>query len=173
MTTFIPLTGVIESGELILDLYRPSELNITVQPVSAPGAGPVGPKGDPGNTFHSIVSEGVLDPEFGADGDYAVLVGASTVSIYGPKDAGEWELTPVVLESPERPPGVLSITSESELVTGFGIDGDYAIDMGASGFTIYGPKASGAWPTPGVEVTTPDVSGAVTEQDLFQFGIGG
>ncbi len=173
MTTLVPLEYVIESGELVLDIYRPSTTHITVQPVSAPGAGPQGPQGEPGNTFHTIVSTGVLDPEFGADGDYAVLVGASTVDIYGPKTAGVWSLTPVTLESPERPPGVLSISSESELVAGFGIDGDYAIDIGASGFVIYGPKASGAWPLPGVTVTTPDISGAITEQDLFQFGIGG
>ena len=48
---------------------------------------------------------------------------------------------------------VRAITNESELVPGFGNNGDWAIlVIGAASATLYGPKAGGAWPLPGISL---------------------
>lgn len=159
-----PLELVIATGDVALEIYRPSATNITVQPTSNPTAGPTGPRGP---SFLTIDDVGDLNSVFGIDGDYAVLTTSDVVTIYGPK-ATTWPSTPVTVLP--RGNSILSVADSSELVPELGVDGDYAVDLGLAGFTLYGPKTGGVWSLTGVSVTTPNVSSAARMSTFLYMG---
>lgn len=159
-----PLELAIANGSIQVEVYRPSVTNLTVQPTSNPTAGPAGPMGP---SFLTISGTGDLLPALGDDGDYAVLTEADQVTVYGPKAAGVWSVTPT--STMPRGTGMLTISDPSELVGGFGRDGDYAVKVSSNGFALYGPKAGGAWSLTPVNVVAPTINPTAVRRTSFLF----
>ena len=103
--------------------------------------GPIGAMGASGKT----ILNGRGDPNdatTGNDGDF--YIDLDTYNIFGPKFEGEWG-GPTLLKGADGLSGntVLSGTSDPSMSTG--VDGDFYINTADN--KIFGPKASGTWPT--------------------------
>lgn len=145
--------------------------------------GDLGPQGVAGNTVRS--GSGAPSGGTGVDGDFYYRT--STSQLYGPKTSGVWG-SPVSLIGPQgatgaqgaqgttgaqgaqgvtgaQGPGGKSVLSgTSAPLSGQGTDGDYFINTVTH--IIYGPKASGAWPS-GVTLVGPQgAQGVVGQQGV-------
>jgi hypothetical protein len=129
------------------------------------------PAGADGRTVRS--GTGAPGVGVGVDGDFYLDTAAST--LYGPKASGAWPAG-VSLVGPVGATGAAGAdgkTVRNGTVapgTGVGVDGDFYLDTATN--TLYGPKASGAWPA-GVPLvadasvgTTKLADGAVTNAKL-------
>ena len=141
-------------------------------PTGATGA--TGPQGPAGNT----ILNGTTAPAAGtgANGDFYLNTATST--LYGPKTAGAWGAgTLLAIQGPQGPQGSTGLTGATgpagptgatgatgaagatilsgsgAPAAGTGANGDYYFDTAAG--VMYGPKASGAWPTPGTSLKGP------------------
>ena len=119
----------------------------------------------PGTDGKTILS-GTIAPSsgVGTDGDY--YYNRTTTTFYGPKASGSWP-TGIVLVGPTGATGATgsqgatgATGSDGKTVrngtvaptSGIGVDGDFYINTATN--ILYGPKASGAWPT-GVSLVGP------------------
>lgn len=129
---------------------------IAISAITGP-AGAKGDKGDTGNTGtagtngKSLLS-GTTVPTgaTGTDGDF--YLNLTTNLMYGPKAAGAWPAGFSIV-GPQGTAGTAGtngtngntvLTVSGTPAAGTGVNGDYAYDPAT--FTIYGPKAAGAWP---------------------------
>lgn len=146
----------------------------------APGpAGPQGPQGPAGANGNTLLNGTVApDNSVGNLGDFYLDV--ATDMLFGPKTAGGWPATGISLVGPTGPQGdtgpagtqgpagpsgltgpqgpagangnaVLNGTGKPG--DALGNDGDFYLDTATD--TLYGPKAGGAWPTPGTSLVGP------------------
>ncbi len=119
--------------------------------------GPAGGNGLDGKT----ILNGATNPSNGSgnNGDY--YINNTTSTLFGPKTGGMWGAG-VSLIGPQGIPGtgtgggadgktVLNGTTNPN--SGIGTNGDFYINTTTN--TIYGPKASGAWPSTGVSLVGP------------------
>jgi Collagen triple helix repeat (20 copies) len=137
-------------------------------PAGATGAtgasGQAGPAGADGNTV--LNGTGAPDSGVGRDGDFYIDTAADM--LYGPKASGTWPSTGTSLVGPagaagsagaQGPAGPAGASGSTVLNgagapgTGVGNDGDFYIDTSAG--VLYGPKAGGSWPDPGVSLVGP------------------
>lgn len=130
-------------------------------PGPAGATGPTGATGPAGASGGQTILNGTGAPTSatGSDGDFYIDTAGD--AIYGPKSSGAWPSPGTSLVGPQGPAGtagtdgtdgtaVLSGTSDP---TTQGTDGDFFINTASN--TIFGPKASGAWPTPGTSLVGP------------------
>jgi len=102
--------------------------------------------------LRKTVLNGTIDPTSadGSDGDF--YINTATWQIFGPKAAGAWPagvslVGPAGQAGPAGPAGADGNTILSGTVdptAADGVDGDFYINT--STWTIFGPKAAGAWP---------------------------
>jgi len=148
----------------------------SIGPAGAAGppgtTGAAGPAGANGNTV--LNGTGAPDGSLGNNGDFYVDTQADV--LYGPKASGTWPSTGTSLvgaagpagpagpqgdQGPAGPAGaegntVLNGTGAPGIT--LGNNGDFYIDTAAD--VLYGPKAAGTWPDPGVSlVGTPGATG--------------
>lgn len=146
----------------------------------SPGApGPVGPAGSAGAEGRTILhGSGAPAVGIGVDGDF-YLDDAAYV-LYGPKAGGAWPGAGVDLigaagadgadgaTGPAGPAGAAGVdgtdgtdgadgstilSGSGAPAAGTGVDGDFYLDTAT--WTLYGPKASGAWPGSGTSLVGP------------------
>ncbi len=114
-----------------------------------------GANGVDGKTWHTV--SGAPGSGLGEDGDYAI--DPATDTYYGPKASGAWP-SGVLLRGADGEDGTDGVDGDDgtngadgntiHTVSGvpgggLGVNGDYAIDPTAD--VVYGPKASGTWPS--------------------------
>jgi hypothetical protein len=104
--------------------------------------GATGGTGSPGTDGKTILS-GTTAPGsgLGTNGDF--YLNTTTADLHGPKASGSWP-APVSLKGPQGNAGKTILSGSSAPSSGTGTDGDFYLNTAAS--TLYGPKASGAWP---------------------------
>jgi hypothetical protein len=138
-------------------------------------AGPAGTQGIAGTNGNTILN-GISAPlaATGVDGDF--YLNTATNTIYGPKSNGVWPAGVSIIGAtgPQGPAGIqgpvglqgMMGASGNTVLNGVvvpsgatGVDGDFYINTATN--TIYGPKASGAWPN-GVSLVGPAGGGAGT-----------
>ena len=140
------------------------------QPFAAGSQGPPGargPMGLPGTDGESVLS-GPQAPVAtdGADGDF--WIDTATSFIYGPKVSGAWPAG-VSLIGPAGTNGTdgrTLLNGTVDPVAGDGEDGDFFINTTSN--EIFGPKASGAWPT-GTSIVGPAGRDGRDGNDTFVF----
>ena len=116
-----------------------------IRPSASVSVGVVGPKGS------SIVgAQRAPTSADGFDGDYFLALVAGAVRLYGPKASGAWPTTFLSLVGPQGAPGPQILSGGGAPTAAIGNNNDYYIDFAAS--VLYGPKTTGAWPTPGVSL---------------------
>jgi hypothetical protein len=140
----IPGVDVISTGASVAELDETGAFSITLIATDDPGTDPTGwtyrvverLQGVEGRTFHlqlpaasSPVNLADIAPTDPSLGDY------------------------IVVEGPPGTPGTQIYSGTGAPSTGVGVDGDYYIDKTPGAVTLYGPKASGAWPT-GIPLTS-------------------
>jgi len=138
---------------------------------STGATGATGPAGTNGKT----VANGTTDPatSTGVDGDF--YINTATNTLFGPKASGTWP-SGVSLVGPTGATGAQGIqgatgatgvagadgktvrNGTSDPVSGTGVDGDFYINTATN--TLFGPKASGTWPTGESLVGTQGATGA-------------
>ncbi|WP_236901308.1 hypothetical protein [Cupriavidus necator] len=120
-----------------------------VWPAGVSLAGPGGNTGAAGSTILS----GSVDPTDGVgnNGDY--YINTSTSTLFGPKANGTWPAgVPLGSATGSPPPsGGAVLTGAGAPANSLGNNGDYYLDT--TTWTLYGPKADGAWPA-GVTLTS-------------------
>ena len=108
--------------------------------------GPKGETGDPGIDGKTLLN-GIVDPTsgVGVDGDFYINTEAKT--IFGPKASGSWPSGTSII----GPTGLSGADGKTILngivdpTSGDGVDGDFYINTNTE--MIFGPKASGVWPS--------------------------
>ena len=134
-------------------------------PAGPAGAtGPAGPAGSNGSTV--LNGTGAPASAVGTDGDFYLDTGADV--LYGPKTGGSWPTPGTSLvgnpgatgpsgpAGPQGPAGPAGADGNAVLNgsgapgDSVGNDGDFYLDTSAD--VLYGPKAGGTWPTPGVSL---------------------
>jgi hypothetical protein len=172
----IPGVDVISTGASVAELDETGAFSITLIATDDPGTDPTGwtykvverLQGVEGRTFHlqlpaasSPVNLADIAPTDPSLGDY------------------------IVVEGPPGTPGTQIYSGTGAPSTGVGVDGDFYIDKTSGAVTLYGPKASGAWPagipltssgsspvtsvagkTGAVTLVVADVSGAASTTDV-------
>jgi hypothetical protein len=159
-----PLTSF-QAPDVVVDVAGEIDLKV-VAPV-----GPRGPEGPPGTTLR--YGDGPPNSTVGNDGDFYFDTDGS--DLYGPKAAGSWPSTGVSLIGPAGPAGADGEDGDSIVgpagadgedgadgktvlsgsgapASGTGSNGDFYVDT--TSWVIYGPKASGSWPS-GVSIVGP------------------
>lgn len=143
--TGAPGSGVGSDGDFYIDTT-----GYTIYGPKATGAWPsgtslVGPAGT------SILSGAAAPTTEGDNGDFYIRT--TTSMLYGPKAAGTWPAG-VSLIGATGPTGATGATGANGKTilngtsvpgAGIGTDGDFYLDTNTS--TLYGPKASGTWPS--------------------------
>jgi hypothetical protein len=128
-------------GTCNFDLYIPNEAALVVTQV-----GPTGPPGTNGNTLWNGTS--APSSGLGLNGDFYLNTASSC--LYGPKASGAWPtLCTMLATGPTGAAGTNGNTiwnGTSAPSSGLGANGDFYLNTVSS--CLYGPKASGAWPTP-------------------------
>jgi|HubBroStandDraft_2_1064218.scaffolds.fasta_scaffold39645_1 hypothetical protein len=139
-------------------------------------AGPRGLPGFNGANGRTVLNGSGAPADFlGADGDF--YLDTTSYVLYGPKVDGSWPVTGRSLigpagatgtEGPQGPqgdigpvgpPGTAGINGTSVLngsgapADSVGVNGDFYLDTSAN--VLYGPKAAGSWPGPGVSLVGP------------------
>ena len=104
--------------------------------------------GENGNTLWS--GTGAPSTGLGQNGDFYIDVSANV--LYGPKASGAWP-TGVSIVGPTGPAGTSLRAGPGAPASGIGNNGDWYIDDVA--FVLYGPKASGVWPSSGMSLVGP------------------
>ncbi len=119
--------------------------------------------GAPGTNGSTILSGSANPTTQGANGDFYLNTTSST--LFGPKAAGAWPtpgqsligLTGLTGSTGPTGPTGLTGTNGSTTLSGTanplpanGANGDYFLNTTSS--TLFGPKAAGAWPTPGLSL---------------------
>ena|GEM_PF-5416693 len=147
-----PSAGVGLDGDFYIDtaggvLYGPKAGGAW----PSPGLSLVGPQGSPGTDGSSVLGgTGAPAGSVGEVGDFYIDTAGEV--IYGPKTASGWGVgTSLKGENGENGSSILSGSGAPTSATG--ADGDFYIDQ--DGPTIYGPKAGGAWPASGADLTGP------------------
>ena len=184
--TAVPAGGTGANGDFYIrtttnEIYGPKTAGAWGSPTSMIGpqgpTGATGSTGAPGSTGPAgadgkTVLNGTSDPTggVGTNGDF--YINTSTNKIFGPKSGGVWP-TGVSLVGPQGPTGATGSTGSpgspgangssvlngtSNPTSGVGADGDFYINT--TNYTIWGPKASGAWPGSGVSLVGPSGSGS-------------
>ena len=90
----------------------------------------------------------------GVDGDY--FFNTSTKTMIGPKASGAWPTAGTALAGPQGPQGLTGtslLNGTSNPTSTQGNNGDFFLNTTSR--TLFGPKASGAWPTSGVSLVGP------------------
>lgn len=116
-----------------------------IRPSASVSVGVVGPKGS-----SLIGAARVPTSADGYDGDFYVDLTASDVRLYGPKATGAWPTSYLSLVGPQGAPGPQILSGGGAPTSSIGNNGDYYIATSTS--TLYGPKNTGAWPTPGISL---------------------
>src|ERR1035437_1066223 len=128
-------------GTCNFDLYIPNEAALVVTQV-----GPTGPACTNGNTLWNGTS--APSSGLGLNGDFYLNTASSC--LYGPKASGAWPtLCTMLATGPTGAAGTNGNTiwnGTSAPSSGLGANGDFYLNTVSS--CLYGPKASGAWPTP-------------------------
>lgn len=110
-----------------------------------------GLKGDDGADGNTVLS-GIVDPVTeGVDGDFYINTASSY--IFGPKAAGSWPSGVSLVgaagtdgdDGADGTDGKTLLSGTVDPAAGDGVDGDFYINTTSS--TIFGPKASGTWPS--------------------------
>lgn len=149
------VTGLAVSGTTLVATYSDGTTgNLTA----------VGTQGTDGKTVRN--GTGAPASSVGTDGDFYIDTAATR--LYGPKASGAWPSTFVSLIGPAGSNGAAGATGAAGTsgvdgktvrngsgtpASSLGADGDFYIDT--LNKLLYGPKASGAWPTPAVTLIGP------------------
>ena len=164
-----PSNGVGANGDFYVDtasadyrLYGPKSGGVWAASTFAL-KGPQGQPGSTGAAGNTILSgNGGPPSSLGVNGDYYLDRASADYLMYGPKTAGAWGTGFALKGSGAGPAGptgatgapgedgtsVLSGTGAPNNATGQ--NGDFWLDLGSADYRLYGPKAGGVWPTPGV-----------------------
>lgn len=122
--------------------------------------------GGSGNTI--VYGSGAPSALVGKNGD--TYIDTSGHNIYGPKTGGSWG-SPTSLVGPAGSGGNTILYGSGAPSNGSGNNGDTYLD--STNHVLYGPKALGAWPTPGVSLAgTPGASGDPTLSNMELWGSG-
>jgi hypothetical protein len=164
-------------GSATASLRGPAGATGAAGPTGSTGTtGPTGSTGATGPAGVSLRSgTGAPGSGTGNDGDFYIDTAAKI--LYGPKASGAWPGSGVSLIGPTGPAGATGATGAAGATgatgaagtpgaaglslrngtgsptSGTGNNGDFYLDTAAH--LLYGPKASGTWPTPGVSTTGP------------------
>ncbi|MDD2815569.1 MAG: hypothetical protein PHP00_07490, partial [Thiotrichaceae bacterium] len=137
--TTAPVAGTGNNGDFYIDtatntLYGPK----------ASGAWPAGVNlvGAAGTNGTSILS-GTTAPVAGTGNNGDFYINTATNTLYGPKASGAWPAG-VNLVGAAGTNGTSILSGTTAPVAGTGNNGDFYINTATN--TLYGPKASGAWP---------------------------
>jgi len=101
----------------------------------------------------------------GNNGDF--YIDTTAHAVYGPKTAGAWG-SATSLVGPTGAAGNTVLSGSGTPAAGTGVDGNFYIDTTA--YALYGPKASGSWPTGVSLVGTPGTAGADGNTVLYGAG---
>ncbi len=104
----------------------------------------------------AVVLSGTGEPEdsLGSDGQF--YLDAQALLLYGPRTQGAWPRPARSLggapgsDGQDGADGSRILAGVGAPAAGTGRDGDYYLDRGTA--TLYGPKAAGAWPVPGLSL---------------------
>ncbi len=136
--------------------------------------GAQGPAGTNGNT----VLNGASTPASGVGNNGDFYLDTATDTLYGPKASGTWPTTGTSLVGPQGTAGATGATGAtgaqgpagtngntvlngaSTPASGVGNNGDFYLDTATD--TLYGPKASGTWPTTGTSLVGPQGTAGAT-----------
>jgi len=126
----------------------------------------VGTQGPPGLRGNSVLNDTTNPlPAQGIPGDF--YLNTATMTMFGPKVGSSWGAGTLIVGPPgpqgvpgpqgnQGPPGPAGNTILNGIgppVDYMGRDGDFYVDTSAN--YMYGPKASGHWPTPGYYIVGP------------------
>jgi hypothetical protein len=137
--------------------------------------GPQGVPGTNGTNGNTILSGTTAPPAstLGAVGDF--YLDTATEMLYGPKTSTGWPSTGTSLVGPQGPAGINGTngTNGNTILSGttapastVGANGDFYLDTSAPE-TLYGPKASGAWPTSGTSLVGPQGPAGTNGQTIL------
>jgi hypothetical protein len=147
-----PGAGTGNDGDFYIDttndyLYGPKSGGVW----PTPGLYLVGADGIDGQTI--LNGAGAPDDlSDGIDGDF--YIDTDNHYLYGPKSGGAWPTPGLYLVGPAGADGQTLLSGDGAPDAGTGNDGDFYIDT--TNDYLYGPKAGGVWPTPGLYLVGQD-----------------
>lgn len=147
---FLTLSGVdtISTGAATVELDETGAFTITLIATDDPGTDPTGWTYAVTERLHQVSGR-----------TYPLQLPAATPTVdladIAPTDPSLGDY--IVVEGPPGTPGSQIYSGTGSPSAGVGIDGDYYIDTTSGAVTLYGPKASGAWPA-GIPLTSSGTS---------------